>query len=327
VFGVHRPEPGAGRDLARINAVHDLTRLLPHGVGSRVDLTLASSASSVARWTAEGRLLHLHPGVVVLPQVADDPRARARAATVWARGPLSHLSALAVWEVIASYPDTVHVTVPADRYPRGSGDVIVHRTTLALPVATVAGLPVVHLTRSLIDAWAWAHLRRRNSDAAAELPVVRQALIESVRDRGISVTALRIESAAQRRHAGRAELGRLLDLIAAGCESELEIWGVTHVLPGPPDVPAWIQQYPVRLSAGRWVELDAAYAEALVAVELDGAAFHGSRAARERDLRRDSALATLGWVVLRFSYARLMADPEGCRREILAVVQRRLTNR
>ena len=123
---------------------------------------------------------------------------------------------------------------------------------------------------------------------------------------------------------GRAELRRLLDLIAGGCESELEIWGVTRVLPGPPHVPAWIQQLPIRLGDGRQVRLDAAYPEALVAVELDGAAFHGSRAARERDLRRDTALAALGWVVLRFSYARLVTDPEGCRREIEAVVRRRL---
>jgi hypothetical protein len=159
------------------------------------------------------------------------------------------------------------------------------------------------------------------------LPIVRQALIEAVRDRGVSVTALRTESAAQRAHAGRVALGRLLDLIAGGCESELEIWGVTHVLPGPPDVPAWTQQFPVRLPDGRWVKLDAAYREARVAVELDGAAFHGSRSARERDLRRDSALAALGWVVLRFSFARLMADPDGCRREILAAVRRRLANR
>jgi hypothetical protein len=116
-------------------------------------------------------------------------------------------------------------------------------------------------------------------------------------------------------------------LVAGGCESELEIWGVTEVLPGPPDVPACVQQYPVSLPDGVWVRLDAAYPVARVAVELDGAAFHGSRAARERDIRRDSALAALGWVVLRFSYARLMADPESCRREIQAVVARRLANR
>ena len=306
--------------------MHDLARLLPHGVASRIDLTLATSASSVARWTADGRLVHVHPGVVMRPESLADPRARARAATLWAKGPLSHTSALAAWEVIPSFPQVVHVTVPVDRWPRGSSGVIAHRTTLELPTTTVDDLSVVHLTRSLVDARSWAHSPKRNADAARDRPLVRQAVIESIRDRGVSVAALRAGAAAQVAHAGRAELARLLDLISGGCESELEIWGVTQVLPGPPEVSAWTQ-LPVRLPNGGWVRLDAAYPDALVAVELDGAAFHGSRSARERDLRRDSALASLGWVVLRFSYARLMADPDGCRREILAAVRRRLAHR
>lgn len=86
----------------------------------------------------------------------------------------------------------------------------------------------------------------------------------------------------------------LLELVAGGCESELEIWGVTRVLPGPPQLPARVQQHPVRLEDGRLVRLDASYPEARVAVELDGPAFQGSRVARERDLDRDSALAALG---------------------------------
>jgi very-short-patch-repair endonuclease len=56
-----------------------------------------------------------------------------------------------------------------------------------------------------------------------------------------------------------------------------------------------------------------------VAIELDGAAFHGDPAAWEWDIRRDVALAALGWVVLRFSYRRLTTEPDTCRREILTV--------
>ncbi|WP_158657508.1 endonuclease domain-containing protein [Blastococcus saxobsidens] len=105
----------------------------------------------------------------------------------------------------------------------------------------------------------------------------------------------------------------------------MEIWGALEVLPGPPAVPPPVRQHQLLLGDGRRVHLDAAWPAARVAVELDGAAFHGSRKQRERDLRRDTALAALGWVVLRFSYARLMSDPEGCRREIVAVVSARLT--
>ncbi len=304
--------------------MHELSALLPHGVVGRHELTLATSASSVARWTSEGSLIHIHPGVVMLPAFANDPKARARAATLWTKGPLSHFSALAAWGAIPEYVDPVHVTVPSDRFPRGSTGVVAHRTTLTLPTTRIDGIPVVHLTRSLVDAWAWAHSSRRNPQAGCEVSLARQAVIESVRDRAVSMTALRAESAAQRVHGGRRRLVRLLDLLATGCESELEIWGVTHVLPGPPHLPPPVQQHAVRLATGRWVRADAAYVEARTIVELDGAAFHGSRAARERDLRRDSALAALGWVVLRFSYARLTSDPQGCRQEIEAVVRRRL---
>jgi hypothetical protein len=304
--------------------VHDLAALLTNGVAPRAELASAASSTSVVRWTANGDLVHLHPGVVVLGDRRDDPMVRARAASLWAKGPLSHLSALWLWDLVPSAADPVHVTVAADRFPRGSSGVVVHRTTLPLPATTVDGLAVAHLTRSLVDAWSWAHSPRRNAHATGDVPLVRQAVIEAVRDRGVSIAGIRAESAAQSVHGGRVDLHRLLDLLAGGCESELEIWGVRHVLPGPPDLPRWVQQYRIRLETGRWIELDAAYPEARVAVELDGAAFHGSRSARERDLRRDSALAVLGWVVLRFSYARLIADPEGCRREIEAVVRLRL---
>ena len=45
--------------------------------------------------------------------------------------------------------------------------------------------------------------------------------------------------------------------------------------------------------------------------------------ARERDARRDAALASTGWLTLRFSYARLHSDIDGCRRETLAALARR----
>jgi hypothetical protein len=303
--------------------VRDLSELMPEGVATRVDLTLASSTSSVARWTAAGDLLHVHPGVVMLPRAAEDPLARARAATLWAKGPLSHRSALALWDVVAPSDGLLHVTVPADRYPRRTSGVVVHRTTVRLPTTTVRGIAVTSLGRSLVDTWDWAHRSKKGRRNGGE-PVVRQAVIESVRSRRIGVGALRVESATLRAHAGKTALTTLLDLVEQGCQSELEIWGVTHVLPGAPHLPAPVQQHSVRLGNGRWVRLDAAWPELRVAVELDGAAFHGSREARERDLRRDTALAALGWVVLRFSYARLMADPEGCRREIEAVVRQRM---
>ena len=85
-----------------------------------------------------------------------------------------------------------------------------------------------------------------------------------------------------------------------------------------PGLPRFTQQRTVTVG-GRVHRLDAAYDDALLAVEMDGAAWHGSREQRERDIRRDALLATAGWQTLRFSYRRLTADPEECRREIRSV--------
>ncbi len=66
----------------------------------------------------------------------------------------------------------------------------------------------------------------------------------------------------------------------------------------------------------------------MLAVELDGAAWHGSQAQRERDIRRDALVATIGWQTLRFGYGRATASPDACRRDIRSAYEarRRLMN-
>jgi very-short-patch-repair endonuclease len=59
---------------------------------------------------------------------------------------------------------------------------------------------------------------------------------------------------------------------------------------------------------------------------MDGAAWHGSKRQREKDIRRDALVATVGWQTLRFGYTRLTAEPALCRRDVRAAyeVRRRL---
>jgi hypothetical protein len=262
--------------------------------------------------------------VVALPDRLDDWPVRAQAATLWTRAPLSHLSALAAAGVLTEPPaGPVHVTVPADRWPRGATGVVVHRTTRPIGPTTGSGTPRLPVARSLVDAWSWAHVPRTNPRAGHERPLVRQLVIDAVRRRDVSVPEVRGHSAGQPLHAGRTALSELLDLVEAGCQSELEIFGVTHVLLIP-GIPAPVQQHRVFLPNGRYVDLDAAYIGAKVGVELDGHRYHSSREDRERDMRKDTALATLGWISLRYSYRRLTGEPSACRREIEAVVRGRL---
>lgn len=296
---------------------HDLAALLgPDGVARAADLADRVDRHTISAWIRQQRLLRPYPGVVVVPERWNEWPTRAMAAVLATDGALSHTSALAVWLVLPK-EGPIHVSIPAGRRAlRGSG-LTVHRVR-ALAVDRLGPYPVTTLPRAVIDTWALAHATKANRRAKER---ARAVVIETLRERRVTDRELRTEVAMRPALPGRRAFVDLLGLVEQGCQSELEIWGVRNVLHGP-GMPRFAQQHPVQLPWGT-VHLDAALPELKVAVELDGAAFHGSAAARERDTRRDAALAARGWVVLRFSYRRLMTDPEGCRREILEVCRAR----
>ena len=300
--------------------MHDLLALLgPARTAPTSSLALAAGQRSIGRWIATGRLVRLHPGWVTVPELADDWTVRAHAATGYVGGPLSHISALAVHGIVDHEVTRLDVTVPSERRVRSSRWLRVHRSRSRVDVVRARGLPATSVPRSLIDSGGDAHTVRalRGLDGVAG-----EALLRATRGRRARVPELVTQLDLRPELPGRSALVELLELIAGGCESELEIFGVRHVL-AIPGIPRCEQQYRLVLPFGP-VRLDAAWPEVKLAVELDGAAFHGSQEARERDLRRDAALAALGWVVLRFSYRRLRREPEACRAEILAAYRRRL---
>ncbi|MGH3739493.1 MAG: DUF559 domain-containing protein [Micromonosporaceae bacterium] len=260
-----------------------------------------------------GHVVRLFPRVLVAAESVPDPWVRRRAALCSA-GPvaaLSHTSALAVWGLPADDADGVHVMSGPGRRLRAVG-IVAHRRVGFGPGDVVhrSELPVTTLERALVDAWPVG----RNAAQRAPLLTAlsgRLTTPERVRDELDSTGNL----------PGRAALARLLDRLAAGCRSELELWGYDQVFAAP-GLPAFRHQVPVRLGA-RTVYLDA-YAEVeRVNVELDGAAWHQAKPDRERDLRRDAALAALGIMVVRFSHDRLRYDTAAVVRDIRAILEAR----
>ncbi len=297
----------------------DLLALLgPHGVARTSDLTRRVDRHTLGRWVADGRLLRPHRGVLAVPDCWDRWQTRVLAGVLATGGVVSHASALVVWRVLADDGGPVHVSVPAGRRALGSPGLVVHRVGDLAP-DRLGAFPVTPLPRSLVDAWGQAAGRHGSRRAVDR---VRGAVIGTLRERQVAVAHVLGEAARRPALPGRRGLVDLLRLVEQGCQSELEIWGVRHVLGGP-GMPRFEQQHRVVLPSGAAVHLDAAVPHLRVAVELDGAAFHGSAEQRERDIRRDVALAALGWVVLRFSHRRLTQEPEACRREILAVCRTR----
>ncbi len=300
---------------------HDLEKLLAHAGAARVrDLTLWASERSVWSWLKQGRLVRLHPGVVALRDRRDDWPVRAHAAVLYTNGMLSYTTALVLWGAIGERPTQLHVTVPVGRGLRGRPELVIHRRTTDQRPFDIGGLPVTGIDCALIDSWAFLN-RRVAPPGSVEL--ARSAVINAVRSGRTSARRLTDMLSSGPNVARRSELRELLDLIAGGCQSELEIWGVRRVL-HLEGLPRPRQQYRVELPTGT-VYLDAAFPDVKLGIELDGAAFHGDRAARERDIARDAALAASGWQILRFSYRRLIADPHGCRRDIAAAYGRRLS--
>ncbi|MGY1742290.1 MULTISPECIES: endonuclease domain-containing protein [unclassified Blastococcus] len=188
-----------------------------------------------------------------------------------------------------------------------------------LPSRRRAGLPVTPPARSVTDAWGTA---QGGAGSAVAREAARAAVITAFRRRLVTAPELRRELARRPELPGRAALFDLLGMVAAGARSELEIWGMLHVTEVP-GLPPCRRQHRVLFPHGH-ADLDAAWPEARLAVELDGAAFHGSPEQREHDLRRDAALAAAGWLVLRFSYRRLTREPDACRAQIAAVYRTRL---
>jgi very-short-patch-repair endonuclease len=81
------------------------------------------------------------------------------------------------------------------------------------------------------------------------------------------------------------------------------------------------------VDGGRFVaEIDLAYPDLKIAIELDGSV-HLQPEVRERDLPRQNDLVLLGWTVLRFSWKRFVDRPDLVVAEIRAALRARLAAR
>lgn len=303
-----RPAPVHGRDK-HPEAVAAAIARGQDGAISTAQLTAAGlSRRAVAHRVSTGRLQRVHRGVYLLGPVRG-PRS-AEWAALLACGPravLSHRTALAGWELGEGPPDgTVDITHPATGRPHAG--VRRHRAARidACDRTLLAGLPATSPARTLLDLApsmrSW-ELERLIEETQIRRLASRTDLLEALeRGRGrAGAPVLRAALAHQdeptltRSNAER----RLLTLIR------------TARLPRP--------EANVRL--GRY-EVDFLWREQRLVVEVDGFAFHSSRAAFERDRLRDAELQAMGYRVLRVTWRRLVAEPEAIVAQIAALLAR-----
>lgn len=282
------------------------------GVGSRQQLLRAVTRHQLDNELRKGHLLAKFSGAYCRPWDADRLAEQAALVSLGADAVLSHVTALRLWNlpVPAATADVVDVTVSARRCPRPQSGLRIHRVAAPPPAGPSGRLRLVTPAEAVVTTWPL--LQRRDQRAPA---------IAAVRQRLVKPEQLSERVGAHTRLPGRRHLGRLVALLAAGCESELEIWGLLAVF----DVPGLChgeRQLVLRTPAGPF-RVDLGFEAERVAFELDGRRFHSSRADRERDLRRDAALATIDWLTVRMSWERMHDDVAGCRRDALAILAAR----
>jgi very-short-patch-repair endonuclease len=212
---------------------------------------------------------------------------------------VSHRSAGAWLDLRASARGHVDVTVPRRGGRRDLDGIDVHTSRLDPADLTVhEGVPVTTVARTLVDlagALPFDALRR----------AVEQALIARTFDTDAMNAA--IARAGRRPGAGnlRATLAAIHDeppITRSELERRFDALCTAAGLRSP------ILNAAVRTRQGVY-EVDAHWPRQRLIVELDGWSIHGTRAAFERDRRRDAALVEAGWLVLRFTWRQVIDEP------------------
>jgi very-short-patch-repair endonuclease len=292
LLGSKLPPPGSGlvEGEEADRALAALARR-QHGVVT-IEQAVAEGLSkrAVAHRIRRGWLVRLHRGVYqVGPLAAERGREMAAMLAYGSSSLLSHNTASDVWAIGPPYVGAVHVTVPGDQ-ARSRPGITVHRTcrTASLEAVVHRGLRLTGPARTLRDLAT--HLPQHQLDRATEqaqlLNLTTRVEIEAQLDGGRGTRALR-RALLDEPTLTRSEAERLLRQLIRRAR-----------LPLP--------ETNVRIHGH---EVDCVWRSRRLVVEVDGYAYHRSRAAFERDRRRDADLTVAGYTVVRFTWRQLTTDP------------------
>lgn len=258
-------------------------------------LSAGATAAAIKHRLASGRWQAIRPCVYL---IAGSPptweQAVMAACLAGGNGTIaSHLTAARLWGFDVAPEPGIHVMSDRTRRIRLDG-VVAHRSLLQpeldrtrhhrIPVATAART-LVEIS-ALVGPWvtgSWLDdgLRRR---------VTRLAEVRSC--------------VARLAGPGRRKLSVVRDVLTTRLpgydpgDSNLEVRALRALIAA--GLPAPVQQHPVTVGR-RTCRIDLAYPEAMVAIELDGWAWHGNRTAFDADRARANELEAAGWHVFRFT--------------------------
>lgn len=259
--------------------------------------------------------LRLQPAVyLVEPHRRHEVRTIARAALL--AGPdgavTRHLLAAHLYG-LAGAPDLVRaeLAAPAASGRHSTEQLIVHRTA-AVELAEIAapqGFPATMPCRTLADI----------ADRCADWQLL--AALDSVLRQRLATTELLTAKAAEwTGRAGADRLRRMTRLATSASDSAFESRFRLALHEGALPTP----ELQISVTVGRFsYRIDLGWSRWRIGIELDGRAFHGSAEAVLEDRRRQNALLTAGWLILRFTWDDLVHRPW----QVLATIREALAAR
>ena len=289
-----------GRETGRIGTEfgqpldRQLARLAErqHGVVALGQLVhLGLSANAVRKRVRSGRLHRVHRGVYAVGRARLELRG-LRLAAVLACGPgavLSHRTAADALGILPRRSAVIEVTIPG-RSGRSRPGITIHRSRTLRPRdrTTIDAIPCTACARTLTDLAALVDRRA----LATAIENAERLRIFDLRKLDVSSRALRNALALYREPPPTREAFERLAFevfAAAGLDRP-----AVNVLV---DTPA------------EQLEVDFCWPDRRLVVEADSWEYHRTRAAFERDRRRDWLLHAAGWICLRITWRQLKHAP------------------
>jgi hypothetical protein len=245
------------------------------------------------------RLIRLHTGVYAVGHRVLRVEGR-RLAAVLACGDgavLSHRSAAAHWELLPTARTLVDVTTPRTRRRVAGIDLHRSRSLDARDTTNHHGIPITTVARTLLDLAATVRPDR-----------LETALAQAERLQLYDHRAITDVIARNNGHRGRGGLARAAAQEPKLTRSELEV--AFRKLVRRAGLPEPLGNFILDAPDHPRLEVDFYFPAHHLVVETDGWETHGTKAAFKSDRRKDAALTSVGYRVMRFTYDDVVHEPD-----------------
>ncbi|MDN5749040.1 MAG: endonuclease domain-containing protein [Pseudonocardia sp.] len=247
----------------------------------------------------------LHPQVYLAAGHRVDDEVTVRGAVLWggAGAVLSGVAAAWWLDIAERPPSTVRLTVPRCRNPRDRPGIVVRRRDLdPCDVVEHRGLRVTAHPLTVLDA-------------AVDLGGSGGRFLDRALQRSVRFPAVYDAYCRSLGAHGSAAAGRLLTAAANGSASAAERLLVRMLRE------AGARGFHCGFLSNGYL-IDVAFPQAMLAIEVDGWAWHMDAARTQADKWRQNALVRAGWTVLRFTWHDLVERPQAVLAEIAHAVRR-----